>query len=186
MARVPYKKAADAGEETRAVLESVDANIVRLLANAEGVAPTVFALIGRMLTKLELDPRLREQAILLVADTTGATYEWAQHLPIAEWAGVSAAQVAAIQHRELEADCFDEPSRATLAWVAEQLADGRPSKRSFERLTAAGYGSAEIVELVLVVGCYRMLADAMTALEVDEDPPVSVAQFAERMDFMNR
>lgn len=185
MARVPYKRAEDATGETRAALERVDANIVRLLANAESAAPPVLSLIGAMLTKLALAPRLREAAILLVATRTGAPYEWTQHVPIAERVGLTTAEIAAIGDGDLTADCLDEAGQATLAFVDELLRTGRPTDPVFERLTAVVGTPGELVELVLLVGCYRMLADAMTAFDIDEDPPVPPDVFEATMDFLN-
>jgi 4-carboxymuconolactone decarboxylase len=183
--RIPYLEAADAEGEAKAAVERVPKNIVRLVAQAQGVAEPVFGLIGAMLTKLDLDPVLRELTILHVGQSTEAEYEWAQHVPIAERVGVSAAQVAAIERGELEADCFDEKEKATLAFAAAVLATPRPADPIFERLVRSGYSDRETVELILLVGCSQMLAHAMTALDIDLDAVVSAAELDAMMEFMN-
>ena len=185
MARVPYLDASEAQGEAKAAVERVPKNIVRLVAQAQGVAEPVFSLIGAMLTKLDLDDRLREMTILQVGRHTDAEYEWVQHVPIAERVGVTSAQVAAIERGDVEAVCFDERARATLAFVTEVLETPRPADATFGRLLAAGYEPRETVELVLLVGCYQMLAHAMTALDIDVDASVSAEELQASMEYMN-
>jgi 4-carboxymuconolactone decarboxylase len=183
--RVPYLEAADAEGEAKAAVERVPKNIVRLIAQAQGLAEPAFSLIGAMLTKLDLDAQLRELTILHVGRRTEAEYEWVQHVPIAERVGVTAAQIAAIEHGDLEAECFDEKAKATLAFAAAVLATARPADPIFDRLVRAGYSDRETVELVMLIGCYQMLAHAMTALDIDVDAGVSAEELEATMEFMN-
>jgi 4-carboxymuconolactone decarboxylase len=185
VARVPYLEASEARGEAKAAVERVPKNIVRLIAQAQGVAAPVFSLIGAMLTKLDLDDELREITILHVGRQTDAEYEWVQHVPIAERVGVTSEQVAAIERGDLEADCFDEKERATLLFADAVLETPRPDDPTFDRLLAAGYEPRETVELVLLVGCYQLLAHAMTALDIDVDASVSAEELEATMAFMN-
>lgn len=183
--RVPYLEASEATGEAKAAVERVPKNIVRLIAQAQGVAEPVFSLIGAMLTKLDLDDELRELTILHVGRHTEAEYEWVQHVPIAERVGVTAAQVAAIEQGDIDAECFDEKAKATLAFADAVLETPRPADPIFDRLGRAGYSDRETVELVMLIGCYQMLAHAMTALDIDVDASVSAEELEATMEFMN-
>jgi alkylhydroperoxidase family enzyme len=180
--RIPYLQASEASGEIARLLEVAPMNLVRLIALAEGVAQPTLDMAGAMLTKTALDPRLREYAILFVARRTEAEYEWVQHVPVAEAVGITPEEIAAIERDDLGAACFAEDAAATLAFTAELLEGPRPADSTFERLLAAGYQSREVVELVLIVGCYQLLAHVMTALDIDLDPPIGPAKLASTMD----
>ena len=71
-------------------------NVFRMVAHAGTAFRPWLALGGALLGSLELDPRLRELAILRVAGIAGCDYERVQHEPIAIGVGASAGQVAAL------------------------------------------------------------------------------------------
>jgi alkylhydroperoxidase family enzyme len=177
MARIPYREAVDAKGDTKVLLESVDANIAKMVAQAQAVAPHLLKMVGAMLTELQLPATLRELATLLVGRHTGASYEWAQHVRIAKATGVTDEQLSALERDDLDADCFDERDRAVLAFALEVLEVPRPSDAAYDRLTEAGLETEEIVELVLVVGAYQMLAHVMTTFDIDEEPAISEDKF---------
>src|SRR3954447_2049050 len=104
MARVPYVDPADVSERVREALEAVPPlNIFRTMAHAETAFRPWLRWGGVLLGELELDPALRELAILRVAQQTPHTeYEWVQDVPIAFAVGATEAQVDAIERNELE------------------------------------------------------------------------------------
>src|SRR3954462_15765693 len=112
MARLPYVEPSDAPEHVREALDRLPPlNIFKLLANAETCFRPFLRLGQAILTQQELDPVLRELAILRVARLTPAEYEWVQHVEIAKAVGASEEQVAALEANNIEADCFDEGQR---------------------------------------------------------------------------
>ena len=117
MARLPYVDPAGASEPVRDALERVPPlNIFRMMANADSAFRPWLRWGAALLGKLELDPLLRELAILRVARLTPhAEYEWVQHVPIAQAVGASDEQVAALERDEPEADCFSEARAAGVA-----------------------------------------------------------------------
>jgi RNA polymerase sigma-70 factor (ECF subfamily) len=74
--------------------------------NAETAFPSALEFSLSILTRLELDPRVREIAILNVARLSAAEYEWMQHEAIAQHVGVTREQVDAIERGELDAECL--------------------------------------------------------------------------------
>lgn len=171
MARIPYPAP---GQSPAAVQEALDAlpplNIFRMLAHAETALRPFLRFGGTILGSLGLEPRLRELAILEVARLTPARYEWVQHVPIARAVGVSTEQVAAVEAGDLGADCLTERDRLVLALTREVVAGVRPGDELFGQVCEL-LSSREIVELLLTVGQYMMLARVMVTLDLEIDEP---------------
>src|ERR671931_2717479 len=110
MARLPYVEPAEASEPVRDALGRVPPlNIFRMMANAETAFRPWLRWGAALLGELELDPLLRELAILRVASLTPhAEYEWVQHVPLAKAAGASDEQVAALERDDPESACFSD------------------------------------------------------------------------------
>jgi len=132
-----------------------------------------------LLTQLQLDPELRELAILLVAARTGAEYEWFQHVGIARAIGVDDERISAVEGGELDAPCFDSDARVMLRFASEVLDGPRAEEETFTALSER-FPAREIVELLLVIGSYQMLARAMTTLDIDIDEAVGGAVLQRR------
>jgi 4-carboxymuconolactone decarboxylase len=172
MARIPYVDPQTASEPVQRALGRLPPlNIFRMLANADSAFVPYLRFGRAILAEMELDPVLRELGILLVAARTEAEYEWIQHEAIALELGATAAQVAAIRDGELGSAAFDDDALAVLAFTAQLIERPRPDDDCFAAL-AARLPHRQIVELILAVGSYQMLAHAMTALDIDLDPPL--------------
>src|SRR5947209_7816144 len=169
MARLPYVDPSAAPEPVREALDRLPPlNIFRMLANAETAFRPFLRFGGAVLGQLALDPALRELAILRVAQVADAEYEWVQHVPIARQLGVSDAQIDALEREELDADAFSDAERAVLAFTAAVVRGPRVEDTLFGELTRH-LPAREIVELLLTIGDYLMLARVMTVLELEVD-----------------
>src|SRR2546428_4039027 len=159
MARLPYVDPATAPAPVREILEQlpVKLNIFRMVANADTALRPFLGLGTAILARQQLDPKLRELAILRVAALSPARYEWVQHVPIAQAMGASAAQVAALERGDIAADAFDPLERAVLRFTTEVVRDVRASEATFAEL-ARHLSAQEIVELIVTVGYYMMIA----------------------------
>jgi 4-carboxymuconolactone decarboxylase len=171
VARLPYVDPADAAEPVRDALGRVPPlNIFRMMANAETAFRPWLRWGATLLEELQLDPLLRELAILRVARLTPhAEYEWVQHVPIAQAVGASDDQVAALQRDYLDADCFSGDQRIVLQFSTEVVRDAQASDATLEKLSAV-LSPREVVELLMVIGQYMMVARVMatTRMEIDE------------------
>ena len=172
MARIPYVDPAQASEKVRDTFErlAVPLNIFRMMAHAETCFRPMLRLGNAILTKQQLSAKLRELAILEVAQLSSAEYEWVQHVGIAEAAGASRDQIDALARRETSASCFDETEQLVLRFTDEVVRDAEAS----EATTAAmqkKFSSQEIVELIVAIGFYMMMARLMRTLAIDVDPP---------------
>jgi alkylhydroperoxidase family enzyme len=174
MARIPYVDPSAAPQSVREALERIPPlNIFRMLANAETAFRPFLRFGDALLADLELTGLLRELAILRVSRLTpDAEYEWVQHAPIARAVGASDEQVAALERDDVDAGCFDAAQRATLRFTTEVVRDARASDETFAEL-AALLPPRQIVELLLVIGQYMMLARVMATLELELDEPAA-------------
>lgn len=172
MARLPYVDPASAPEAVGRLLERLPGklNVFRIMAHAETNFRPLVALGGAILAEQQLSPRLRELAILRVADLSAARYEWAQHVPIAEAVGVTPAQIEAVEAGSIEASCFDALERLVLRFTTEVVQDVRAAEPTFAAL-AVRLSPREIVELILAIGYYMLIARLVETTDVDLDAP---------------
>jgi alkylhydroperoxidase family enzyme len=171
VARIPYVDPSAAPPRVRETLEALpDLKIFRTLAHAETCFRAAMRLGGSILGRQRLDGALRELAILHVARTTGAEYEWVQHVPIARSVGVSDQQVSALERGDPAADCFAPTEALVLRVTDEVLADDGASAEAFDALVER-LSAQEAIELLLAVGYYRTLATVMRSVDIDLDEP---------------
>jgi alkylhydroperoxidase family enzyme len=183
VARLPYVDPEQTPEAVRAALERLpDLNIFRLVANAETAFVPWLRFSAALLIDLELDPLLRELAILRVAALTpGAEYEWVQHEAIARSVGADDAQVEAARTGEgLEGD-----QELVIRLTEQVVRDARPDEATFARANER-FSPRELVELLLVIGQYMMLARVMATAEIDLDPAAGAPALTDRRRSMRR
>lgn len=176
MARIPYPDLTKASPEVTDMLGRLPApaNIFNMMAHAETCIKPVMKLGGTLLGKLKLDAKLRELCLLHAVRLVGGEYEWAQHVPIALDLGCVQAQIDALQRGDDNAPCFDERERAVLRFTREVVLNVAASQES---LTAARnfLSEREVVELILMIGFYTMLARLTETLDIEQDPPIGSA-----------
>jgi 4-carboxymuconolactone decarboxylase len=170
MARLPELSLADASPRVRSALEQLPPLAVfRLVANAQDTFVDWLRFGGDCLDGRLFDSLLRELAILRVARLTpGAEYEWAQHVPILLAVGGSAAQVAALERDDIEAEVLGEDGRLVVRFTTQVVLDATPDDATFDAMSAR-FTPAEIVQLLLVIGQYMMLARVMATAQLDVD-----------------
>ena len=173
MARIPYvlpeKVSSPEVKQTFAQLPTM-LNLFKMMAHAESTFRPMVRLGSAILARQKLSAKLRELAILRVADLSKSRYEWVQHVSLAMLMGVTRGQVDAIEKGELHALCFDDTERLVLDFTTEVVRDVRCSDDTFARIRKH-LSSQEIVELLLAVGYYMMIARLCETTSVDVEPP---------------
>ena len=178
MALLPYADESKVAEKTREILNRgrVKMNVARMIANSDA-AFYPFSMLGNsLLTRAKLDARLRELAILRTANVSKSVYEWTQHVPIARAAGVTAEQVDAIENWE-GAGCFGEVDRLVLKFTDEVARNVKGRRATIEALQKH-MGTTEIVELVMSIGFWGMVARLLETTEVE------LEEFAGKVDVL--
>lgn len=167
MALLPYVDESKASQEVRDILgrTRLKLNVARMIANSDAAFRPFSQLGNALLTRAKLDAKLREIAILRNAKVCGSVYEWTQHVPIAKACGVSDEQVAAMDNWE-QARCFNDTERLVLRFTDEVARNVKGRPQTVEQLKKV-MGTAEIVELILSIGFWGMVARLLQTTEVE-------------------
>ena len=144
-------------------------NVVTTLARHPTLSGSWLKFNNVLFRDLALDPRLRELAILRVASRTGAEYEWAQHVRLAQ-------QQLGVTDEEVDAAGSGAPhdwtpiEAAALDATNELVADHVVSDTTYARL-AEHMDDRMIMELTFAIGAYTCLAMVFNTcgMELDDD-----------------
>ncbi len=115
-----------------------------------------------------LPGRLRELVILRTAYRFGAPYEWAHHIALGGAAGLTVEEMAALGGDPTRVT-WDPLERAALAAVDETADEGAIADGTWAVL-ADRLEAADLVELVMLIGHYQMLATVLRSLRVPLEP----------------
>ena len=177
MARVPYIEEKDHPELAAEIAKIKGGrgnliNVYKLLLHSPMVCMAWFEHIGAIRWKTRLPPRLREIAIVRVAQSAKYAYALQQHIPaIAVPDGVSLAECEALKDWRASG-MFSEAERAALAYVDAMIAGPEVPDDVFNAVRKH-YNEREVVELTVLVGTYLMHNRVFTALTVDLEPKKS-------------
>jgi 4-carboxymuconolactone decarboxylase len=159
MALLPY------GSEESVRNAPIKLNVARMIGNSEAASKPFARMANALVMKTKLDPKLREIAILRTAKDSHSVYEWTQHVPMAKHVGVTDAQVAAMDNWQ-SANCFNDLERSVLRFTDEVALNVKGSREALEALKKH-LDSTEIVELILSIGFWGMVARLLETTEVD-------------------
>ncbi|MFD2472526.1 carboxymuconolactone decarboxylase family protein [Amycolatopsis silviterrae] len=140
--------------------------VIQVLARAPEVMQASGTLGAYLLSQGKLHPRIRELAILRVALRCDAPYEWANHAPAALGGGATEAEIAALSDPDAVWPSEDD---AVLRAVDELCANVFVSDETWADL-AATRDHAEIIEILFLVGYYRMMAGFLNSAGVPMKP----------------
>src|SRR3989442_5454157 len=113
---------------------------------------------------LTLSPRLREIAILRVAQVAGSEYEFAHHIRIAQQAGLTEEEIASLKTYETAA-CFSGLDRAVIRYT-DAVGRLTPEASNTARELKNSLSDREIMELSFCIGHWGMLARVLVPLQV--------------------
>ncbi len=123
---------------------------------------------GHVLHKSSLPARDREILILRVGRLCGAEYEWAQHMPFAERAGLSGAEIRGIAEGA-DASVWSEAHDRALLRAADQLHYTTMLDDTLWQELAAHYDQRQMMDTIFTVGQYRLVSVALNSLCVQLD-----------------
>jgi 4-carboxymuconolactone decarboxylase len=166
MARVLYFDPAEAtGRAKAAYAKLPDRNIFRMLGHAGDTLDGFFRLGNQILGYLDLDPVLRELAILRVGYRCRARYEITQHKAICVGLDMSDDLVAACEIGAA-APALNELQRAVIRFVDDLIDNVRASDFTFKPIIKS-LSIREVQELVLAVGYYMLVCRFLETFDVD-------------------
>jgi 4-carboxymuconolactone decarboxylase len=144
-------------------------NIFRTLVRHPGLFRRWLPFGGKLLAG-KLPPRDRELAILRTGWRCGSEYEWGQHVLIGRAAGLTDEEIQRIQAGP-DAPGWD-PSDALLLRAADELHDDSCLQESTWSALAARYDERQLIELLMLIGHYHMVAYTLNSLGVQREPGV--------------
>jgi AhpD family alkylhydroperoxidase len=168
--KIPLPSDEELPEDVRTVLANLPPlNVFRMVAGVPGAGRPFLRLGAAVLSDGALDARRREIAVLRVAHSTGAAYEWAQHVQLGRNVGVSEAEIEAIESEEPVTSLDEECN--LLCRVADEVSrDVRLSDEALE-LIVERYGPRDAAELILLVSYYNMVSRFLesTRVEIEDE-----------------
>ncbi|MBI3676634.1 MAG: carboxymuconolactone decarboxylase family protein [Proteobacteria bacterium] len=175
MALIPYADIEKLPEKAREAFDRLPRklNIFRMWANAPDCFVSGMRFGGNILARQKLNAALRELVILLVARIEGGTYEWVQHVPIAEAAGCKKDQIKALEASRLDDPAFDAREKVLLRFAREVIVDVRASGVTLKE-AQKHFSPQEIVEIILTCGFYMTMARMTETTGVDVDAPAGM------------
>ena len=143
-------------------------NIFGTLAVHPHLLKRVNALGGLFMAHGSLTPREREIVILRTGFRAGSEYEWAQHAVIGLRCGLSSEEIARLRTPESDA-AWTAEEQALLA-VADELCAGDDVSDETWSALAVRYTEQQLLELIMMIGFYRMLAGYLRTVRVQVEP----------------
>jgi len=171
--KLPLDEAKAAADEAAVPNYMAELNIFQVLLNHPPLARAINDLLATMLWHGSLDPRLRELVIMRIGWLTACDYEWAQHWRVASRLGVTPDDLLAVRDWR-GYDGFGPTERAVLAATDDVVRDGAVGAASWAACERElGGDTTVLVELVGVIGAWRMVASILHSLGVplEDDVP---------------
>jgi uncharacterized peroxidase-related enzyme len=174
-ARVPYLNREDLAEADRAIFDNLAAerggtvgNIFRALAHTPNLLRRFLGLGGELRNKTELDPKLRELAIVTVGRLTDAQYEFVHHWNLSRRVGVTREQLEALADFEKSTN-FSDHERAVIRYAVEATNNVKVSDATWNALKSF-LDTRRILELVQNVAFYNMVVRILVPVGVELEP----------------
>ena len=172
MARINY--ADPSGEPVKALAERIISergsllHLYRMLMHSAPIAEGWLGYLSSIRLHAKLDDATRELAIMRIAHLNRAPYEAQQHAPIALRAGLSQAQLDALDSPDPDLSLFDERQCAVLAYTDAMTISIQVPDTTFEAVKAY-FDQTEMVELTATIAAYNMVSRFLEALQISMD-----------------
>jgi 4-carboxymuconolactone decarboxylase len=185
MARIPYINKDNATREVADIFTKMEANgadvlnLWKMAAHSPATLIHMVRLGNSILSRTQLDPKLRELAILRVAEILDCEYERQAHTVFGKDIGLTDRQIIAVKDWG-KSSVFSMAEQAVLRYTDEITRNGKVSRATFSE-TEKHISYMEMMDLTVAAGFYGMLARLLLTFEVDlEDNKLSSAKIVGR------
>ena len=146
-------------------------NIFATLAHHPALLKRFLNYAGYFLNKGLLPPREREIVILRVGWNCRSVYEFGQHTVIGERVGLTGKEISALT-QDVSVHRWTDVDRALIAMCDELCDDNCVSDATWQALSKR-WNHAELTELVMVAGTYRLVSGYLNTVgvQLDADTP---------------
>ncbi|NIK61967.1 carboxymuconolactone decarboxylase family protein [Kribbella shirazensis] len=144
--------------------------LFRTLAVHPELARSMGRLGALLLQRPRIDPREREIVIARVTASTGAEYEWGVHAVVfGRPLGLTEAQLAATVRGTADDPVWSARERLLIR-LADDLQSGLCVSDELWAQLQRLWSDDQLLELIVVVGWYRMISQLLTSLRVELEP----------------
>ncbi|HEY2662880.1 MAG TPA: carboxymuconolactone decarboxylase family protein [Candidatus Binataceae bacterium] len=174
MARVPYVGREELAESDRDLWDRMieQRGAVGHIHRAVMGTPNLFRRFLDYANELrngtQLEPKLRELALMTVGRITGATYEFTHHWNISLRVGVTREQLEQLAEWKTSS-AFNDLEKTVIGYACEATTNIRVSDSTFNALRGF-LDNRRILELVQNVAFYNMVVRILEPLQVDLEP----------------
>ncbi|MBV2152447.1 MBL fold metallo-hydrolase [Kitasatospora sp. SUK 42] len=136
-----------------------------------GHHPDLLAHLAPLLAQLNqglIPPRARELAILRTAHRSGSPYEWRHHVRLGALVGLTGPEIARVPAGP-DHPGWNEDDR-TLLRAVDELHDAHALSTGTWQALVARHREPQVLELLALVGTYRMIAGILNSCRVPIDP----------------
>ena len=172
MARLPYLTRDDLPETERDIWDkfvetrgSQPGHVHRIVANAPNLLRRFLGLADELRNGTELDPKLRELALMTVGRITKAEYEFLHHWNISLRVGVRREQLERLADFE-RSPVFNDQERAVMRYASDVTTNVGVSDVTFEALQRF-LDHRRILELAMNVAFYNAVVRILVPLGVE-------------------
>ena len=174
-ARLPYLTRNDLPEADRDIFDQFvkergaePGHIHRVVANAPNLLRRFLGLANELRNGTQLDPKLRELALMTVGRLTNAEYEFTHHWNISLKASIKREQLEQLASFET-APVFNDHERAVMRYTSEATTNIKVTDATFNALHAF-LDTRRITELVMNVAFYNAVVRVLVPLGVELEP----------------
>lgn len=139
-------------------------NILATLVRHQPLTKAYLTFNAYLLLHSTLSARIREVAVLRTAVASGSDYLWDHHVPLAQRAGLTAAEIDAIR-----AGGAGDPVDELIVRAVDEF--DRAKKISDDTWTALGahLDDDQLLDLIFTVGGYQLLALVVNTLQIQPE-----------------
>lgn len=164
MARLRYLEVDDLDPDNRSLLDR-PINLAKILVHSPGGARAFNRLGGWIRFKSEVDPRLRELAILRVGVLAANEYEFSHHVKLGLEFGLSHDDIDAVVLGP-DAPGLSELERLVVVAADEATVAGAMAADTVVSLRSA-LGEQQTVELTIIISFYNAVVRFLSSLAID-------------------
>ena len=134
---------------------------------------------SRLMPFGRLSGREREQLILRTAWNCRSRYEWGQHVEIAFKVGVTDEEIIALTR---DTETMTDKHMQTLMLACDELCEQNQISDATWAVLAKKYNEKYLIEIMLLVGHYRMIAGFLNSSGLQLEPTIEAVlqQFHQR------
>lgn len=145
-------------------------NVFKVMAHSPELMQSWWAMMAVLFTRLQLDPRLRELAVLRLFRITRCRYGYAHHVRLGRDVGISDEEMADLDVYE-QSERFSPLDKLVLRYTdAVTRMDERAPALAQE--LRAHLSERELVELTFCIANWNLMAHLLLPLEIEVEEPV--------------